>query len=125
MDKDTTLDIHELAEQFHQVRQKRLHLNREVAALEQQEATLKYQLTREMKARGLTSFKTTGHTVVYEEVKEPYAADWSKVIQYVKETGSVDLFQKRLTLSAVRLRLEAGERIPGIEMTDKPILTME
>lgn len=45
----------------------------------------------------------------------PQASDWLKVWAYAVKTKSPDLFQKRLSSEACRLRWEDGKVIPGVE----------
>jgi hypothetical protein len=45
-------------------------------------------------------------------------------LEYIKATGSVDLLQKRVTESAVKLRWDAGVSLPGVEKTTKDVITV-
>jgi len=53
-------------------------------------------------------------TVVTKEV--PQIKDLAKFTAYIKKTGDFDLMQRRLSVEAVNARLDAGKKIPGIEI---------
>jgi hypothetical protein len=46
---------------------------------------------------------------------EPTAKDWDAIFGYVKKKGAFDLMYRRINGKAWRDRIEAGEKIPGIE----------
>jgi hypothetical protein len=46
---------------------------------------------------------------------EPTAKDWEAIFAYVKRKGAFDLMYRRINGKAWRDRIEAGEKIPGIE----------
>jgi hypothetical protein len=53
----------------------------------------------------------------------PVITDWSKLETYIREYNAVDLLQKRLTPTAVRLRWEDGIAIPGVERYEETKLS--
>lgn len=69
---------------------------------------------------------TKGNFVVgVSKSDEPMADDWPKIIQYIKDTGSVDLLEKRLLKSGVKARWEDGESIPGVSKIEKTTVKVE
>ena len=64
---------------------------------------------------GVESFKTRFGTA-YKTYSEHYnVADWTTFVDYVKETGNFQLFQKRVTSTAAKeIHEETGELPPGL-----------
>lgn len=46
----------------------------------------------------------------------PTAKDWSLIHAYIAKNHAFDLLEKRIALKAWRERLEAGEKVPGVEV---------
>lgn len=102
-------------------RAERLELNRQAAILEQEEADLKRELLKQTKKSGVIG----KYTVIVDIEQVPNVVSWPELIKYIKETGSVDLLQKRLTPRAVKDRLEEEGTIPGVTLIEKTNLTVE
>lgn len=114
------MDYAEMVALLHSKRAERLELNRQAAILEQEEADLKREILKQTKKSG-----TIGrYTVIIDTEQVPNVTSWPDLIKYIKETGSVDLLQKRLTPSAVKMRMEEGE-LPGVTLIPKTNLTVE
>jgi len=111
-------DLAALADRLEHTRQKRLEASRIVSGLEADENALKDQLVREMEAQSLSSIG--GKTVIIERsVKlKPIVTDWAMVQAFVKEHDAFDLYQKRLTPSAVTLREDDGIHVPGVTQVE-------
>jgi hypothetical protein len=112
--------------EYYALREKRLQLQREVDALEQQEKDLLYEITKPFD----TNFSRGYHLVedgfvLKANPKETVLVrDWAAVLGYIKETGEVDLLQKRLTESAVKARWDVGATVPGTEKSHKWAVTI-
>jgi len=65
---------------------------------------------------GVDSFKTSFGTA-YKQIDEHYRiADWDQLVEFVKETGNFQVFQKRVTKTAVKeIYDEKGEVPPGLD----------
>lgn len=63
--------------------------------------------------------------VKVDKTDEPLADDWPSIIKYIKDTGSVDLLEKRLLKSGVKARWEDGEVIPGVSKIEKTTVKVE
>jgi hypothetical protein len=53
--------------------------------------------------------------VTVKETIEPEITDWATFQAYIKETGQLDLLQKRPMVSAIKARWETGDDVPGVE----------
>jgi hypothetical protein len=106
---------------YYEIRTKRLDLNREAARLEVEEAKLKYEIFREwdnLKA-------PQGYKVVKSEDPEPFVEDWPAFLEWVRNSGAIDVLQRRLTPSAIMARLQDDVAVPGVTIVQKPKLTVE
>src|SRR6478736_7694054 len=105
------------------LRQSRLDLQKQVDVMDQKEKQLKADLVEQLLAAGITRMSET-HGDLTVGVKmlqtdEPNVDNWSELIQHIKETGEIDLLQKRVTASAVKQRWEEGKAIPGVSSVVK------
>jgi hypothetical protein len=104
------------------VRKQRLSLQREADLLEQKEKALQNDLINEMVSHNINLFKDGEDEVTLVTTVEPVATSWPALLDYIRKNDALDLFQKRLTASAVKLRWADGEAIPGVDKTDKHTL---
>ncbi len=65
--------------------------------------------------RGIAAIKTTRH---------PNIKNRSKLDKYIRSHDAFDLLQNRVSSKAYFERIEAGERIPGIEVFEKTSLSI-
>jgi hypothetical protein len=89
--------------------------------MEEREKTITAEILKREK-QGFTS----GHYVV--DIKRPVVpnvTEWDKLLTYIKDTGSVDLLEKRLLKSGAEERRKAGIVLPGVEFIEKPTLKVE
>lgn len=109
-----------LFEQYYTLRERRLAIQREADSLEQQERDTLYEITKRWDFCNVEVSGTKGG-YKYKGVRKDtvVAVDWGNILSYIKETGEVDLLQKRLTESAVKARWDAGRTIPGVEKSLK------
>jgi len=104
---------------YYELREKRLKLQREADELEQQEKDILYSLTADLIPGRVYSGNLGGHSFKATSKAVPISQDWVKTLDFIKQTGSVDMLQKRLTESAVILRWDSGVDIPGIGRSDR------
>ena len=109
--------------QYYALREQRLKIQREADALEQQEKDILYEITKEF-ASDTVKHSVDGFTMRAKRKDVATVRDWSATLAYIKETGQVDLLQKRLTDSAVKARWDAGVEVPGVELTHKYVVTI-
>lgn len=113
-----------LADEYADVRQRRLALDREASAVKERETEIyKYILG------ALSESTDTGasghHHRVQLVTKERYnPEDWAKVHAFIQETGSFEMLQKRLADGAVKEYFETHGKLPdGIATVDVPTLS--
>ena len=58
-------------------------------------------------------------TAYYRKSTEVKVTDWNAVINFVKEKGAMDIIQRRISPVALKKRIDAGEKIKGVTVSDK------
>lgn len=109
----------DMVDQYVTARAQRLTLQKQVDEMEALEKSLKATIIAKMRD-GAT--KVIGGVVGFVKLQheiEPVAEEWPKVWAHIQETGNFDLLHKRLTITAVRERWDAGEEVPGVGRRDK------
>jgi hypothetical protein len=61
---------------------------------------------------GVTSFKTDEGTAFLTTSDFANVADWSAVLEFIKENGAYDLLEKRVNKSAVRVYMDQLNAVP-------------
>jgi hypothetical protein len=103
----------------------RLAADRFAAMLKQEEDAMKADIMLGMVTSGLTDYELDGASAVIQTKEKPYIADFKSLEGYIREHGALDLLQKRLTESAVKLRWEDGIAIPGVGITTEQKLIIK
>ena len=101
---------------LHELKEKRLKIQREADAVEAEEKALKEHIVQNLpksEASGVAG-KLYKVAVITKEV--PQVKDWDKFYAYMSKTKGYDLLNKALNRGAVEARMEAGKTVPGIEM---------
>lgn len=104
------------ADLLYSTRQRRLAVQRQVEALEAEESLLREHIIKTLPksdASGVAG-RLARVTVVTNPV--PQVKDWARFYAYVKKTGRFDLMQRRVATKAIGDMLEAGDRVPGVEV---------
>lgn len=107
-------EVAKLADDWWSARAKRLASKKKTDALEEIERALKGKLTAALEQEKITSIGGKKVLVTLKDVKKPAVGDWSKLYDYIRETDSFDLLQKRLLESAVAARWEEDQEVPGV-----------
>lgn len=98
------------------LRNKKAELNAEIAKLDAQLKETEGQLIDRLEAEGSTKGSGKLGTCSITQSVVFNAVDWSKIEAFVKKTGHFQVFQRRLSLDAVREIVEnSGKPIPGTE----------
>jgi hypothetical protein len=119
--KDTqTSDFAATVKSFYEVREKRLKLDRESAALKALEDKLKYALDKTWDQTAVPK----GLVAVRETKMVPYVEDWPEFLTWIKNNDALDCLQKRLTDSAIAARLADNKDIPGVKQAEKSVITV-
>ena len=100
-----------------------MSIQKEADALEQREKDILYELTKSCTEAKVEIVHGDYHLKAVRKTT-PLVTDWAATLEYVKATGQIDLLQKRLTESAVKLRWDGGVDIPGVSRSDKYVVTI-
>jgi hypothetical protein len=92
----------------------RLALDRQSRLLKAEEDNLKALLLQQMQDMGLTVLELPEGRATISEKQKPFIMDFAALEGYIREHGALDLLQRRLTESAVKLRWDDGIQIPGV-----------
>lgn len=117
--------ISELIQQAKAKEQERLEADRHAKLLKNEEDELKAQLMSSMLDMGLTELSMAGVRAVITEKAKPFIVDYTALETYIVEHRAIDLLQKRLTESAVKLRWEDGIKIPGVGLVTEKKLQLK
>ena len=98
-----------------ELRRQRLKLQRDADLLEQEEKGLVNDLIQFMVKNDLTDLDNCP----LKAEPEPNIVSWPAFLDYIKESGEVDLLEKRPMRSAVKLRWKDGVILPGVESLTK------
>lgn len=103
------------------VQEERLSHDRASRKLKSREDALRADLISAMKADNLRVMETDKVSVDVNQHQRPVILDWSELEAWIREHNAVDMLQKRLTDSAVKLRWDEGIQVPGVglQTTDK------
>lgn len=63
-------------------------------------------------AMGVTSFKTKHGTAFLTTVDFAAVADWDAILKFVRENEAFDMFEKRISKSAVRGYIDQTKQVP-------------
>lgn len=63
--------------------------------------------------QGVTSFKTNHGTAFLTTVDYASVEDWDAVVRFVKENDAFDMFEKRVSKTAVRGYIDAHKAVPS------------
>lgn len=90
------------------------------AAFKEQEEALRKRLVKSKmdSARGAKATVTVGTRKVCK------IGDYNKFATYILKNKALDCFQNRPSITAINARIENGEKVPGIEFDEIPILSM-
>lgn len=86
------------------------------ADIEQLEAEL---LEVYAKDETLTVTRGKRATVKLKKTETYTATDWPAVLKYIQKTKAWDMLTKRLSTVAIRERVQAGEKVPGVQHYEK------
>lgn len=84
----------------------------------------KDELLLKMQAEETTVLQAHGITIRLNQSQVPQIKDWSQLEAFVMETGRLDLFQRRVSVSSYRELLEERDGVPGIEPFTKFTLSV-
>lgn len=106
-------------DQLYEARQARLDLQRQLESLKQAEEQLAAHIIETFSkadiggAKGMMATAAITRRTTYRLNAEPSA--WEDFMAYVAANKAWDLVQKRCAVTAVGLRFQNGENVPGLE----------
>lgn len=103
------------ADLYHDVRELRLSMAKEVEAVEAFERKVKEHIIDNLSRSEDSGAAGLRYRAQRVEKVKPAVTDWPALHAYVQRTGAFDLLQKRVGDVAVAARWEAGEAVPGVE----------
>tara|TARA_R110002167_G_scaffold185793_1_gene386565 strand:+ start:5841 stop:6218 length:378 start_codon:yes stop_codon:yes gene_type:complete len=74
----------------------------------------KSKMLENMEYAGTATYKGDNGTISLTETVVPTVQDWGQFNKFVLKNAAFDLYQRRVSSTAWRDRLEAGEKIPGV-----------
>lgn len=107
-------ELAEKADTWHEMRLRRLAMQREVDAIELTEKQLQQQLMEQMQALGLSAIGGKLVALTVETVYEPTVEDWPAFYSRIQETGEFDMLYRRINTAAIKARWEQGALVPGV-----------
>lgn len=107
-------ELQEILKAAKDLDQKRLALDREAKKIAEEVDELKAQAIGLMQKMGINSISLAEVTATVQEKEKPFIVDYGLLEKYIVENKAIDLLQKRLTESAVKLRWADGVAIPGV-----------
>lgn len=114
----------DLTDQYITIRAQRLVLAKEVEAMEEAEKDLYRTIIAKLREGGMTGIGGKMGFIKMHESIEPIAQDWPATWAFIKANDAFELLHKRLTVTAVKERWEAGEEVPGVGRVPKFSLTV-
>jgi hypothetical protein len=90
-------------------------LENQVAAKKAHVEQLKTAFMRNMDEVGTSTYNADLGVVSIVEREVPSVTDWQALYKSIIESNAFDLLQRRVSSTAWRARLEAGETVPGVE----------
>jgi hypothetical protein len=115
------VELVELIEQARDLDRQRLDLDRQSKMIKSEVDALSAQILQLMHEGKLTN--VNGARI--ELKRKPYISDFSALEGYIVEHSALDLLQKRLTESAVKLRWDDGIQIPGVGVIEEEKLQLK
>lgn len=107
----------DVADLLFKTRAERLATTKKVEELQARETALKNHLIDNLpksEATGVAGKAARVQIVVKQRLG---VKNWEEVYAYIKKNNAFDMLQRRLSDTAVKDRLEAGKKVPGVEFT--------
>lgn len=105
-----------LIDAFGAARDERLAADKVAEKLKEKEGLLKEVIIQELRASESSGSSGKAFGVNLKKKDKIVSNDWLAFYAYIKEHDAFDLLHKRITESAVQLRLDDGQTVPGIEL---------
>ena len=110
------INLGDLIEQAHQLREVIRGDERKINALKEDFKELSSQIIVQMDEQGAKRIGGLSANVSISETDVPTVKDWDLVYDYIKTNDSFYLLQKRMSAAAFRELLNLGHEVPGVEI---------
>ena len=113
-------DLNVLVEALLEIRTKKQEVNNELARLAERERLIEARILDVMREQGLDGAKlpAVGVTLSRTTRLVPQALDWAAIEQFVRQTGRLDILQRRLSTTVLRAMAENDDLPPGVAMIE-------
>lgn len=111
-------ELSALVDQYVDLRDKRLELDRLAERVKEQESEAKATLMGALLSQGVGGVAGKRYRVTLVKKSVPQVDDWAKLYEHIRITGEFDFLQKRLSPPAVAERWEEGATVPGVVAVD-------
>lgn len=81
-------------------------------------------LKEKMDQDGLDKFQTAGASATLSDIDQVEVTDWNDLFEYMEKHKAFSILQRRVAISEVTARLNAGEKIPGVKTSKVKRLTV-
>lgn len=116
IDLPTPASLGECVDLYHEVRQLRLDMQKEVDAVAERERDLKAHILSSLSSQqGVTGVAGARYRAQVVEKRVPAVRDWKALHAWVRENNRFDVLQKRVLNSAILDLWEADQEVPGCE----------
>ena len=113
-----------MIDEYVERREERLLADKVAANLKLEENHLKDGIMEEFHRCDVHMVGGTVKKVTMRTKAKPMVNDWMALQDYVKETGQVALYQKRLSEATANEMIESGVEIPGVDTYDVDTLSV-
>jgi hypothetical protein len=113
-----------LIDRLYELKQDKAELNRQIKHLDTTQTELEAQVLIKLQELGINSGKSLIASATISTSIIPIVQDWEAFYNYIKETDSLFLLERRPALTAYRDLAAAGEKIPGVESFTKTTISL-
>ncbi len=110
------VNIDDVIAAYVKLREKRAQIKAEAEAkageLQEKMSKLEGFLKEQADAQGVTSFKTKHGTAFLTTVDFAAVADWDAMLKFVRDNDAFDMFEKRVSKTAVRGYIDQMKQVP-------------
>ncbi len=108
------LTLQERIDEVFDLRQERLSIQKKVDMMKAKEDGLVAALASEMEELELQEVHGDHGKLKLGMIESAEVTSYPDLYAYIKETGSFDLLQRRVSLTGVRERWQEGNEVPGV-----------
>lgn len=112
-------------DRLYDLTKQRLAAQKAVDALKTIEDELKASLIAYAKEVGEDSLAGSVATLNLKYSEKPEVTDWSALQAHIRATGELDLLEKRPMASAIKVRWEEGNEVPGVARVEAVTATLK